>query len=89
MKKLLIFILSILLLCLLFCLTSCNKQIFDFNYTFKKVHILETNKCYNLSSWRDYDGEQLQLNLEDYGICLFYSNQVILIVDKCPICEDK
>lgn len=78
----------LLLLLLPLALVSCNKQIIDFNYKFDKVHIFETHKCYPITSWRDYeDGDQIQVNIAGYGVCLFHSNQIVLIENKCPFCD--
>lgn len=87
MKKVLMMILLVLCTITLFTF-GCNKQIVDLNYRFKKVHIVSENKCYELKSWRDYDdSDQIQVNIKDYGVCLFHSNQVVLIEDKCPYCD--
>lgn len=69
-------------------LASCNYQVADFNYNFKKVHVFTTAQCYDIESWRDYeDGDQIQVKVKGYGTCLFHSNQVVLIEDKCPFCN--
>ena len=68
-------------------LTSCNKQIFDFNYEFKQIHIYETNKCYPISKWKDYDGEQIQVEIMGKGKIVISSTFCILVQDKCPICD--
>lgn len=84
MKKLL---LGLLLVCTL-ALTGCNKQIFDFDNSFKKVHLYETDCCYEINSWRDYeDGEQLQLDIKGKGKILISSTSCFLVDDKCPICD--
>lgn len=70
-------------------LTACNKQLVDLNYRFNKVHIFETNKCYKLKSWKDYDdGEQLQLHIEGKGKILISSVSCFLVEDDCPICDE-
>jgi hypothetical protein len=85
MKKLLT---SVLLVLTLIGLTGCNKQIFDFNNSFKKVHLYETDCCYEINSWRDYeDGEQLQLDIKGKGRILVSSVNCFLVEDKCPICD--
>lgn len=85
MKKLLSLILMFITVLLL---SGCNKQIVDFKYQFKKVHIMQENKCYEIESWRDYeDGDQIQVKIKGYGYCLFHSNQIILVDNKCPICD--
>lgn len=77
---------EILLVSLL--LTGCNKQIVDLNYRFDKIHIYESNKCYEITSWKDYeDGEQVQVNLVGYGTILISSTDCILVADSCPFCD--
>lgn len=84
MKKLLL----VLLLTLSLILTGCNKQIFDFDYSFKKVHLYDTDCCYEINSWRDYEGgEQLQLDIKGKGKILVSSVNCFLVEDKCPICD--
>lgn len=48
---------------ILFLMTGCNKQVFDFDYNFDKAicNIGGTYKEIELRTWKDYDGEQLQL----------------------------
>ena len=48
---------------LLLCLTGCNKQIIDLDYSFDKAicNIDGETKEFELKTWKDYDGEQLQL----------------------------
>ena len=70
-------------------LTGCNKQLIDMDYKYNMVHIYETNQCYELDSWKDYEGEQLQLNLKDYGKTLISSTDCLLVKDTCPICEKQ
>jgi hypothetical protein len=84
MKKLLLGLLLVFTLTL----TGCNKQIFDFDNSFKKVHLYETDCCYEINSWRDYeDGEQLQLDIKGKGKILISSMSCFLVDDKCPICD--
>ena len=82
MKKL-----KLLLLFPLILLAGCNKQVFDITLKFEKVHVFETGQCYEITSWTDYeDGDQIQVNIKDYGQCLFHSSQIVLIQNKCPFC---
>ena len=63
MKKL-----KFLLLLPLLMLSGCNKQLFDTNFKFTKVHVFATNKCYEITSWTDYeDGDQIQVKIKDFG----------------------
>lgn len=84
MKKLLLGLLLVFTLTL----TGCNKQLIDWNYSYKKVHLYETNTCYEIESWKDYDGEQLQVHIKDKGKILISSMSCFLVDDKCPICDD-
>ena len=63
-------------------LGGCNKQIFDFNYSFKTAYVKwpdGTMKTLRLKSWRDYeDGEQLQLKDENGNVYLVSSINVVL-----------
>lgn len=70
-------------------LTGCNKQVLDLNYKYKKVHNFDTHRCYEINSWRDYeDGDQIQVEIKGYDKVLFYANQIALIEDRCPFCEE-
>ena len=44
-------------------LTGCNKQVFDFDYTYDKAVCNYDGDKFELyiDKWRDYDGEQLQI----------------------------
>ena len=84
MKKVLLGLLLVFTLAL----TGCNKQLIDLNYRYNKVHIYETDTCYDISSWTDYeDGEQLQVHIKDKGKILISSTSCFLVEDKCPICD--
>jgi len=86
-KKIVSTIMILILLVTLVCafMTSCNKLLLDTTYTFKYVHVIEAGKCYKVIGWTDYeDGDQLQVNIEGIGTCLFHSNQIVLLADKCP-----
>ncbi len=86
MKK--IIVASILLISSLTILSGCNKQVFDFNYEFDKVHLHEADKCVKIKKWNDYEGEQIQVILEDGTVMLVSSNNADLINGKCPYCEE-
>ena len=58
MKKILLLIASLLFL------TGCNKQVFDFKYTFDKAYCNYDGIEFELEidKWKDYyDGEQIQI----------------------------
>ena len=69
-------------------LIGCNYQVVDLNFKYQKVYFYETDKCYEISSWKDYeDGEQVQVDVKGYGKILTSTNNCFLVVDKCPICD--
>ena len=72
---------------IVFVFTSCNHTIIDTQYTFHKVHIYKTGKCYEIHKWCDYDGEQIQIETKDGDFWVINSNQIILVEGKCPICD--
>ena len=68
-------------------LTSCNYEILDVQYKFNKVHATfdgENYQCYEIKSWTDYEGEQIQVDIKGYGKVLLSSYNSILVEDKCP-----
>ena len=79
MKKL-IYLGSFVILVL--CLTGCNKQVFDFKYTYDKAVCNYDGDKFTLEidKWNDYEGEQLQVisNGETY---LISANKCYLIKD--------
>jgi len=80
MKKIKIVLALVIILALV--LTGCNKQIFDFQYTFDTaiVTVNGETKIYSISSWTDYaEGEQLQLILQDGSVILVSSYNTILV----------
>lgn len=68
-------------------LSGCNKQIFDFDLKFDKVHILSEHRCCDISQWNDYENsDQIQVKLKDGTILLFHSSSIVLVKGTCPIC---
>ena len=67
-----------LILCSLFIfiITGCNKQIFDFNYTFDTVVCNYNGDKFELKieKWTDYEGEQLQIKSNDKVYLLSANN---------------
>lgn len=72
---------------LLVSLSSCNKTIVDINYIYNKIHLFESGKCYKIKEWKDYDGEQIQVKLEDGTILLTSTQKAMLVKGDCPICN--
>ena len=78
MKKLLLLFLACLLM---FSLTACNKKIIDTTYTFKEAIISLPDGSVvkgKVDSWRDYEGEQIQVVIEGTTY-LVHSNNLVLI----------
>lgn len=47
--------------------TSCNKQVFDFNYKYNYAYIqLQNGEVIEgkVETWQDYEGEQLQVKID-------------------------
>ena len=57
MKKILLSIVPVLLI------TGCNRQVFDFKYTYNKAYCNYNGDKFelNIDKWSDYDGEQIQI----------------------------
>lgn len=60
-----------------------NKDAFDFNYTFDKaiVYIGGEKMELDIESWKDYEGEQIQIKAADGKVYLVSSLNTILIGD--------
>lgn len=71
-KKLLslVIILSVILL------TGCNKQVFDFDYSFNKIYCNYNGDKFELKidNWTDYEGEQIQVKSDDKTYLLSANN---------------
>ncbi len=61
--------------------TAGNKTAVDMNYTFKKAIIFMNDEKIELDvkTWRDYDGEQIQIVTEDGKVYLTSAFNTILI----------
>ena len=95
MKKLIFVLCLIFVVCLcLTCLLACNgndkvgfnQQIFDLNYKFDRAYMKvgDTWKDVAIKSWKDYDGEQIQVTLEDGTVILTNSYNCILYSGTLP-----
>lgn len=75
MKKIILLVIGVLFL------TGCNKQIIDLNYSYDKAICKIGNelKEFELKSWKDYDGEQLQLKDKEGNTYLVNSINCTLI----------
>jgi hypothetical protein len=71
-------------------LTGCgNYMLLDTTYKYDKVHIHNENKCFEVKSWTDYEGEQIQVELSDGTVILLSSINCTLVHGECPFCEEK
>lgn len=66
-----------------------NYEIFDTTYTFEYVHLHKTNECLKIKAWTDYEGEQIQVTLEDDTVLLVSNINADLIKGNCPYCKLK
>lgn len=80
MKKFIALIITLCVMLIMF--TSCNKQIIDLNLHFDKAIVKMpdgTTETIKLKSWKDYEGEQIQLIAQDGTVYLVNSVNCILI----------
>lgn len=65
-------------------LSGCNYTMFDTKYTFNKAIILSEDcaSIIEIKKWKDYDGEQLQIQTKDGAIILTSSKDTKLIDDR-------
>ena len=77
-------LLPLLLIIVLLALTACgNRDMFDTVYTFDRAIIQLPNGEVvegKVESWRDYEGDQLQIKIAG-KIYLVHSSDAVLIVD--------
>jgi hypothetical protein len=83
MKKISVFVLSVVLLLLVSLFMtgcSCNKKIFDFNYTYNSCFIKEGDVWvyYEIESWDDYDDGTVTIWTTDGQMIFTHSTNVIL-----------
>lgn len=82
MKKIYAVLVAVaLLLAVTVTLASCgNKQVFDFNQKFEYAYVCwpdGTAEKLKIHSWKDYDGEQIQITTDE-GTYLFHSANCVL-----------
>ena len=87
MKKLIALILvAVMLVSCMLVFSSCgNKMMFDTTYKFKYAYVIwpdGTSECIEISGWKDYDGEQLQIKDKDGNVYLFSSYNCVLATAK-------
>lgn len=83
MKKLL---LCLLMLIIPFCLVGCNYSLVDTKYTFNNAYVKIGEEWVDLKveKWTDFEGEQIQLVLEDGTVLVVSSNNCILYNGELP-----
>ena len=88
MKKQIGVILTALIASLLMAcsLTSCNKQLLDWNYNYDRAYVKigEEWTDVDIKMWADYEGEQLQLTLEDGTVLVVHSANCVLYNGQLP-----
>ena len=70
----------IVIMCILLC-TGCNKQLFDTTYKFNYAYVVwpdGTSEKLKLKSWKDYEGEQIQIKSSSGNTYLFSSENWVL-----------
>lgn len=80
MKKLLVFL---LIFNLILVLCGCNRQIIDLTYKYDRAYVRLPNGTIvegKVASWRDYDGDQIQVKI-DGKTYLVHASQVALIAE--------
>jgi len=82
MKKIYVVLAAVvLLIALTVSLAACsNKQMFDFNQKFEYAYVCwpdGTAEKLKIHSWKDYDGEQIQITTDE-GTYLFHSANCVL-----------
>lgn len=87
-KKIIIIVLllAILCCCVLCGCNGCNYQLLDTTYRYNKAYVKIGEEWVDLEiqSWGDYEGEQLQLKLNDGSILLVSSYNCILYYGELP-----
>ena len=86
MKKIIGLFLALIMVLVL---TGCgNYNLLDTTYQYDKIHVHNEDKCFEVKSWTDYEGEQIQVELVD-GTYLLVSNiNATLIKGECPFCKE-
>ena len=83
MKKLLVLVALLLTGCSIQTTTNNEQQ------EYIKVHLFETNKCYEALDYSRYNHDSVRtvIELKDYGTIELLHYPCIIVHDKCPICD--
>lgn len=79
MKKIIMVVIMLVLVALLF--TGCNKQIIDLTYNFNRAIVKLPNGEVidgKITSWKDYEGDQIQLKINGSTYLTHISNVVMI-----------
>lgn len=79
MKK--IIVISLLIVTMLALFSGCNRQVFDTTYSYERAIIRLPNGEVvdgEVSSWRDYDGESIQIVIDGVTYYTQASNVVLI-----------
>lgn len=90
MKKIILTLLIALLIGLLPIFAGCNKQIIDLNLKFTNAYVKIGENWIDLkiSTWADYEGEQIQLKLVDGTVLIVHSANCILYKGELPVLKE-
>lgn len=90
MKKIIIFIILIVLISIsIFGLTACNMNPVG-NYIFTKVHIYYEGyeECLDIKSWTDSEAG-IEVVSKKYGSLFISEGHYLMCEEDCPICLNK
>ena len=79
MKKIIAVVIMLILVTIL--ATGCNKQIIDLTYNFNRAIVKLPNGEVidgNITSWNDYEGDQIQLKINGSTYLTHISNVVMI-----------
>lgn len=89
-KRIIVLLILMVTMATLFMTTSCqggcNKEIFDLQYAYNRAYIKVGEEWIDtpIKAWTDYEGEQLQIALQDGTKILVSSINCILYYGKLP-----
>lgn len=87
MKKAIIkFLVLTIILVFLVGLCACNYQYIDLNLKFTNAYVKIGEQWIDLEikTWRDYEGEQIQLTLKDDTVLIVHSANCVLYNGELP-----
>lgn len=84
-KRIKVLILAIVLMCVAM-FSGCNRQVGDLNYKFTNAYVKigEDWVDVEIKTWKDYEGEQIQLKLADGTVMVVHAANCILYKGELP-----